>query len=291
MFSIVIPNLNSPRIADVIAALRAQSQPELVGEIIVVGQDALRLVPQDVSFIDTAQPVAAAKARNIGAAHATRQYLLFLDADCLVTPQTLERMLARLQDGNLAVCAGVQIEGDDYWALCDNLLAFRPFLAAAAAGARRYLPSMAFALPRAVFEAAGGFDTSFAGAAGEDVDLSMRLSKRGVQLLFAPEATVRHVPGRSTARGLWRHLRGYGRAHLRVRRRFQHVHPSPLVGLKPAWVPLLLACSPLLSVADTVWLFVRDGNVRRYPQAFFGMVWGRLGWYLGVAEALAAGGV
>lgn len=289
LFSVIIPNLNSPLVDRVVAALRAQTRPDLLGEIIIIGQDAPGLVPQDVCFIPTPVLVAAATARNLGAAYASGVYLLFLDADCLIAPDLLDRMLARLQAGDVAVGAGIVIESDDYWVLCDNLLSFTPFLATARPGQRPYLPSMAFALPRALFELVDGFDSSYAGAAGEDVDFSMRLVECGYQLVFAPEALVHHSPGRSTAGAVWRHLRGYGRAHLRARRRFQHVRPSPLVGLKPSWLPLLLALSPVLALADITLLFLRDRSVRRYPQAFPGLVWGRIGWYLGVAESLAAG--
>ena len=47
-------------------------------------------------------------------------------------------------------------------------------------------------LPRRLLEEAGLFDTTFPHAAWEDIELAYRLSKRGMKILYRPEAVARH---------------------------------------------------------------------------------------------------
>ena len=47
-------------------------------------------------------------------------------------------------------------------------------------------------LPRAAFDEAGGFDTTFPDAAWEDIELSYRLSRAGYVIVYEPRAVVRH---------------------------------------------------------------------------------------------------
>lgn len=47
-------------------------------------------------------------------------------------------------------------------------------------------------LPRRLIEEAGLFDTTFPHAAWEDIELAYRLSKRGMKILYRPEAVARH---------------------------------------------------------------------------------------------------
>jgi cellulose synthase/poly-beta-1,6-N-acetylglucosamine synthase-like glycosyltransferase len=51
----------------------------------------------------------------------------------------------------------------------------------------------AAAYRRSAFQKAGGFDTIFATAAGEDTDFSFRLAERGARLVFQPDAIVYHL--------------------------------------------------------------------------------------------------
>ena len=89
-------------------------------------------------------------------------------------------------------------------------MALAPFLTSMRAGPRRYLASLNLGISHRLLDALGGFDESFPGAAGEDVDLSLRLRRIGYQLYFEPRAAVRHCHERTDARSTWRHLFRFG---------------------------------------------------------------------------------
>ena len=80
---------------------------------------------------------------------------------------------------------------------------------------------------RDAYEAVGGFDLSFRGAAAEETDLFWRLQLAGYQLGYAPDAVVayRHRPD---LRSLLRQWRGYGRGRAHLVARYQEL------GLLPA---------------------------------------------------------
>jgi GT2 family glycosyltransferase len=288
MISIVIPNLNSPIIDSVLDALRSQTVAPL--EILVVGLDHPGLVREDelVRLLSTGQPISPARARNLGARQAVGEYVLFLDADCIAAPDLVERMLARHRQGHAVVGSSMIVEAGNYWVLCDNLLSFASFLSQSPAGTRAYLPSFGFGISRALFNQVGGFDEGFTGAAGEDVDLCLRLREAGYTLYFDPAARVTHWPTRVSARAMQRHLRMFGRAHYRVQRMHTASMRSPLAYLPRASASLILVLSPLLACKDIALLFPRSPELRAHPHAAAGMIWGRIGWYLGVIEALLA---
>jgi GT2 family glycosyltransferase len=52
--------------------------------------------------------------------------------------------------------------------------------------------SLSFALPRAAFEAIGGFDEAFEGYGGEDTDFAYRLGKALPELVFVPGMRAVH---------------------------------------------------------------------------------------------------
>ncbi len=287
MISIIIPNLHSPLIDQVVAAIERQTAREHIGEIIVVGQDRFGKIPASARFVATPAPISAAAARNLGARQAAGEHVLFLDADCLAAPDLVERLLARHAQGYAVVGGAMALEADSYWVLCDNLLSFHDVLVSAAAGAREYLPSFCLSIRRAAFAQSGGFDERYAGAAGEDMDLSLRLRQHGHTLYFDPAAWVEHRPPRASARAMWRHQRAFGRGYCQVVRQ-NMLRQSPLLSLHPPMLPLILAASPALACKDILALFVRSPVLRSRGRACFGMVWGRIGWYTGALGARQA---
>jgi GT2 family glycosyltransferase len=286
--SVVIPNLHSPLIDQVIDALERQTARQRIREIFVVGQDRYGRVPPGVRFVETPKQLSAGAARNLGAKLASGDYLLFLDADCLAAPDLVERLAMHFARGRAVVGGSMKIEPGNYWVLCDNLLSFAPFLSQAVVGPRAYLPSFNFCISRALFERLGGFDERFVGASGEDVDLSLRLIADGQKLYFDPTACVAHRPARATAQAIARHLRLFGRAYYRVQLEHSSLLSSPLIGLSPSSAGLVIALAPLLACKDTLLLFLQSPELRQHPHAFWGMIWGKTAWYWGVIEALLA---
>jgi predicted AlkP superfamily phosphohydrolase/phosphomutase/GT2 family glycosyltransferase len=289
MISVIIPNLHSPLIDQVVAALRQQTASDALHEILVVGQDTHNLVPPGVQHIVTRTPLAAASARNLGARLASGTYLLFLDADCLAAPDLFEHLLARHQQGYAVVGGSIVLdEHERYWALSDNMLSFAPFLATAAPGPRRYLPSLNLSIARDVLYAVQGFDQRFPGAAGEDMDLSLRLRQRGYELWFEPRAMVRHCHQRASARDMWEHLRSFGRVHVALQRRYGKEAAARLDARMRPLSGAILAGSPLLALWDVLRLYQHTPALWRYAHALPGMVWGKMAWYWGVVEAMHA---
>jgi GT2 family glycosyltransferase len=287
MISIIIPNLHSPLIGQVIAALAGQTARSSIREVIVVGQDRYGRIPAGVRFIPTPQPISPAAARNLGARLAGAEYLLFLDADCIAAPDLVERVLKCHRQGHVVVGGAVAPESGSYWTLCDNLLVFAPFLTSAGPGARPYLPSHAISIARGVFADLCGFDESFA-PTGEDMDLSLRLRARGYRLFFEPAASVAHRPPRASAGAIFNHLRSFGQGYYQLQKQHAALWRSPVAGLPRPSIGLLIALIPLLACKDILWQFARSRAIRAYPQAIVGMIWGRMGWYLGVVEGLLA---
>ncbi len=96
--SIIIPDLDSPLVDRALAALRDQGAPGDGIEVLVVGSDAQRLVPRDgtLRFLETAERLNPAAARNRGVAAAHGARLLFTDADCRPAAGWVRQLAAAL---------------------------------------------------------------------------------------------------------------------------------------------------------------------------------------------------
>jgi len=277
--SVVIPNLHSPLLGDVIEALARQTARDLITEMLVVGQDRYGLARVPAHMIETPRPVSAARARNLGVAAARGEYVLFIDSDCIAAPDLVERLAACHRSGAPVVCGGVTIERGSYWAECDNRLVFAGYLDTAPGGPRDYVPSLNLSMQRALFQSIGGFDERFPGAAGEDTDLSLRLREAGVTLHFEPRARVIHCAARSTPRAVWEHLRAFGRAQATLWRLHPRLLPPPLpLEHLRALAPALRVAAPLLAARDVIRM------APQAPRLLPGLIWARTAWYWGVAE-------
>ena len=139
----------------------------------------------------------AAAARNAGADAAKGEILLFLDADVLVEPQTVARLLDRL-GASPRVDAAIGV-----YAPCDPGLG--PWSRAKDLAVRlnharsgdliRWFWTAVGAVRGTAFEAAGGFDEARFqhGATVEDMDLGFRLSGGGHPIAQVSEARARHL--------------------------------------------------------------------------------------------------
>lgn len=137
-----------------------------------------------------------AAARNAGAARSRGEVLVFVDSDVEVHPDALARIERRFaEEPELAAVFGAY---DDDPAAPGLTSRFRNLLHhhvhVSSAGAAETFWAGLGAVRREAFEAVGGFDESrFPLPSVEDVELGMRLRRRGERIALDPEIRGRHL--------------------------------------------------------------------------------------------------
>jgi hypothetical protein len=161
--------------------------------------DALRSAdepPDEVIVVDEPLRAGPAEGRNIGAALALGDVLLFVDADVVAHHDAVARVRARLRDD--PGLAGVFGAYDDDPAAPGLVSRFRNLLHHHV-HERGAGPALTFwaglgALRRDAFEAAGGFDAArFPRPSIEDVELGLRLTAAGRRLALDPTIRGTHL--------------------------------------------------------------------------------------------------
>jgi GT2 family glycosyltransferase len=165
-----------------------------------------------ITLIRHEQNHGLAAARNTCLRRAKGEILVFLDADALPEPDLVDRLSDGYADPLLAGIGGQLLEPatdrlPDRWRALfwrqtqgERRLERAPFLIGACCSVRR----------RAVLEV-GGFAEGFR-QNGEDVELSLRLRRRGWRLIYEPQARALHLRRddyRSLVAMVYRHSRDH----------------------------------------------------------------------------------
>jgi GT2 family glycosyltransferase len=241
-------------------------------ELIIVDNASSDRMPQLLARVDGAQVLRQStnlgflRAVNLAAAQARGKYLLLLNNDAVVFPETIARAAARLDAEPDAGAVGgpillwdgrLQEAGSIVWNDGSCLGYGRGD--SPDAGPYRYLRDVDYCsgaflmVRRALFERLGRFDDVFAPAYYEESDFCVRLWEAGHRIVYDPSVRVRHFEFASDA--------GSGRAlalQVRNRERFVARHPDFLAA-RPAPAPahLLLARERLAPGTRRV-LFIDD---------------------------------
>ena len=192
-----------------------------------------------------------AAARNTGAAHASGDFFIIMDSDCIVPPDYFARVYAALAGGDIRFFGGPDSAGDDFSPL-QKAVSYSMtslFTTGGIRGNRRtvskYSPrSFNLGIDRSLFEQVGGFSDM---RIGEDIDFSLRVMATGVQAVFLPEAVVCHKR-RTSLKLFFKQVFVFGTA--RVNLNIRHPRSRKAVYLLPA---LFTLGSAALTVAAIVW--------------------------------------
>jgi GT2 family glycosyltransferase len=218
--SVVIPHFEDPRRLDlVLTALELQDLPARSWEVIVA-DDGSRTLPQPGERPYLVQVVGhddlgnrTGPARNLGAAAARGDTLVFLDGDTVPEPGFLRELLAVCEGRRLTVgrrrhadLSSLTAPGLRAWFAGDGpappVLEEPAWLADAYRRtgdlvqtdlrSYRFIISAVLACPREPFERVGGFAEELVGYGGEDWELARRLWLAGVDFAHAPRAVGWH---------------------------------------------------------------------------------------------------
>jgi glycosyltransferase involved in cell wall biosynthesis len=247
--SVVVPHFNDlANLRTCLHLLKAQTLPAGDFEIIVAdndsacGIDAVRAVCGDLMCLHVRERGAAA-ARNAAVAQSRGLHLAFIDSDCQPARDWLERGLAALEAADMAGGRVDVTVGNDR-----NLTPVEAFERVFAFNNERYVKVEAFSVtanmfvPRAVFEAVGGFRSGVA----EDKDFGQRAAAQGFRWTYAPDVRVAHP-----ARRDWAELRAKWRRLTREAYNIERQKPAGhLRWLTRAWAMLL---SPFVHAVPILW--------------------------------------
>jgi glycosyltransferase involved in cell wall biosynthesis len=202
---VVITHNEGDRLARTVHALLATMPVD--GELVVVDDrstdgscEALQGPFPGVRIVQAAARQGVAASRNLGAAHAASDVLVFSDAHIDPSPGWANALLPVVQRPRAGVAApAVGAIGDP--SACGYGMTWRDAsLNVEWLPARDHRPypvpllaGMFLAIRREVFEACGRFDEGLVGWGSEDVELCLRLWALGYDCLVAPRAHVAHL--------------------------------------------------------------------------------------------------
>lgn len=252
--SVVIPTRNSnDTLPGLLRSLnRARVELALPHEVIVVddSDEASRPEVERLCALNRARLLRGGShvggKRNLGAAAARFDVILFVDSDCRASPGLLREHRAAYALPGVDACAGpVRFLGRRSWiwpgiewgghAAPFSLPARLPRLA--------WSPTANLSVRRACFETIGGFDETSPPAPGaEDMDLGVRLTEAGFALHTNPRALVWHDRRSwSSLRAMLRRLARYGRGESWMMER----HPRRTYSAFPGHLALAAAGTAL----------------------------------------------
>jgi len=207
VISIIIPNYNGSRtIGKCLESVFAYGCGDC--EVIVVDDrsmdDSLAVIRKfPCKLVQLERNKGAAAARNAGANSSSGDFLFFMDADCLLTADTLPTIRKHLKNMSKDMVIGgtyTPIPADpDFFSFFQSV--FINYFETKRGVNADYLAAHALLIQSSTFNKIGGFDETFVTVI-EDVEFCHRLRRAGYRLVMDPDFQVRHIFGFSLFKSL-----------------------------------------------------------------------------------------
>jgi len=218
MVDVIIVNYNQPReLAECAASVQRQQYVRSL-RVRNTGQPAA--LPG--ILCENGANVGYGAACNEQARKGTGKYLLFLNADVVLSPDALVQTAAMMERCPWAGLCGIAMEGQAVrmkFPTCAQLMARsvsrrRSYAHAeqSASGAADWVLGAFLLVRREAFEAVGGFDESFF-LYFEEVDLARRMASAGWNCLYCADTAIQHRQGSSAPKPF--SVEQYARSRLR----------------------------------------------------------------------------
>jgi glycosyltransferase involved in cell wall biosynthesis len=208
VISIIIPAYNEEALlAGTLRALRASADAVSVPSEVIVVDDGSTDRTAAIAREHGARVVSVhvrqiGAARNAGAKVASGDLLIFVDADTLVPPETLQGAVAAVRGGAVGGGAAVRLDSSDPWWAPATMVVASWILRTArwAAGCFVFVRSD-------VFRAVGGFDERY--FASEEIHLSRAVKKHGRFVILRESVITSGRKGRlfTTRQFAWQFVR------------------------------------------------------------------------------------
>lgn len=202
-FSIIVPIYNRPDEAlELLQSLTEQTSKDF--ELVLVedgstkpSTDAVNRYKNqiNINYITDKPNTGRSDTRNVGMQHATGDYFIFFDSDCIIPPQYFETLEKYLAD-DYADCFGGPDNAHQSFSDVQKAINYAMTSFLTTGGIRGGKVNMEKFVPRTfnmgfsrkVYETVGGFKDMF----GEDIDLSMRIREAGFSTKLYHNAFVYH---------------------------------------------------------------------------------------------------
>jgi Glycosyltransferases, probably involved in cell wall biogenesis len=186
--------------------------------------------------------------RNIGAAMAKGDYLVFFDSDCIVPENYFDIVRERLEKNNIDCWGGPDAAHESFSdvqkAINHSMTSF--FTTGGIRGGKKIVEkfcprSFNMGISKKAFDTVNGFRDTL----GEDIDISLRLREAGFNTNLIHEAFVYHKR-RVDIKKFFKQVHIFGQARIALYK--QHPDSLKLVHFAPALFTVFLICMLLISI-------------------------------------------
>ena len=258
-YSIIIPVYNRPdEVDELLASLQRQTRNDNFEVIIVEDGSTVPCRAQADRYAAMGVPVryfykeneGRSIARNYGMEHATGDYFIFFDSDCVIPPEYFEK-LSQLATSNSCDCFGGPDAADKSFSTTQKAInqAMTSFLTTGGirggkVSLEKFTPrtfNMGFS--REVYRHVGGFREMFS----EDIDMSTRIRQGGFSIALYADLPVYHKR-RVDFKKFWRQVYVFGMSRITLKL----LYPDSLKAVH--LLPALFVAGVVVSLAAAIFI-------------------------------------